>query len=260
MTLAGGICGALFDRQRTGRGHLVSTSLLRTGHVLGGVGPGRADALRAPGEHEVPRQSKTPLVNCYAAADGAGVLAARVGGRPALARGHGGDRPARPGRRRAVRQRPVPRVARRRADRRARRHLRGAADGRVGRTLRRPATSGGRQTLRNTLPFVRQLAGDPASVEASGRVRSDTARPSAGAAAAEVDRDLLRPRHRWPVDVDAPRPTRPGCRCRPSARRSRSELHQCRARLAAHRVFADASRGLAGSRVRALVRQRQRRQ
>ena len=36
MTLAGGICGALFDRQRTGRGHLVSTSLLRTGLYCAG--------------------------------------------------------------------------------------------------------------------------------------------------------------------------------------------------------------------------------
>ena len=36
MTLAGGICGALFDRERSGRGHLVSTSLLRAGIYIAG--------------------------------------------------------------------------------------------------------------------------------------------------------------------------------------------------------------------------------
>src|SRR5215216_3230884 len=36
MTLAGGICGALFDRERTGHGHLVSTSLLRAGLYCAG--------------------------------------------------------------------------------------------------------------------------------------------------------------------------------------------------------------------------------
>ena len=72
MTLAGGICGALFDRQRTGRGHLVSTSLLRTGLYSAAWDLG---VLMRFGRLESTRyreQSKTPLVNCYAAADGTG--------------------------------------------------------------------------------------------------------------------------------------------------------------------------------------------
>ena len=72
MTLAGGICGALFDRERTGRGHLVATSLLRTGVYMGGWDQGimlRFGKLESARERDV---SPTPLVNCYAAADGAG--------------------------------------------------------------------------------------------------------------------------------------------------------------------------------------------
>lgn len=70
MTLAGGICGALFDRQRTGRGHLVSTSLLRAGLYSASWDLG---VLLRFGRLESTRhrdESKTPLVNCYAAADG----------------------------------------------------------------------------------------------------------------------------------------------------------------------------------------------
>lgn len=72
MTLAGGICGALFDRERTGRGHLVSTSLLRAGLYCAGWDLGvllRFGKLESPRPRET---SKTPLVNCYAAADGRG--------------------------------------------------------------------------------------------------------------------------------------------------------------------------------------------
>jgi crotonobetainyl-CoA:carnitine CoA-transferase CaiB-like acyl-CoA transferase len=72
MTLAGGVCGALFDRQRTGNGHLVATSLLRTGLYCAGwdlailMRFGRLQSTR-------PREAQpTPLVNCYAAADGKG--------------------------------------------------------------------------------------------------------------------------------------------------------------------------------------------
>lgn len=70
MTLAGGICGALFDRQRTGRGHLVSTSLLRTGLYCAGWDLGillRFGRLQSTRRRE---QSLTPLINCYAAEDG----------------------------------------------------------------------------------------------------------------------------------------------------------------------------------------------
>ena len=77
--------------------------------VLGGVGPRGADALRtrwrARGHRE---QSKTPLVNCYAAADGSGFwLLGLEADRhwPGVA---ARDRSARPRRRRAVRQRPGP--------------------------------------------------------------------------------------------------------------------------------------------------------
>jgi crotonobetainyl-CoA:carnitine CoA-transferase CaiB-like acyl-CoA transferase len=72
MTLAGGICGALFDRERSGRGHLVSTSLLRAGVYSAGWDLGvlmRFGKLESTRHREA---SKTPLVNCYAAADGAG--------------------------------------------------------------------------------------------------------------------------------------------------------------------------------------------
>ncbi len=72
MTLAGGICGALFDRERSGRGHLVSTSLLRAGVYSAAWDLGvlmRFGKLESTRHREA---SKTPLVNCYAAADGAG--------------------------------------------------------------------------------------------------------------------------------------------------------------------------------------------
>ncbi|MET0145674.1 MAG: CoA transferase [Ilumatobacteraceae bacterium] len=72
MTLAGGICGALFERERTGRGHLVSTSLLRTGIYMGGWDQGimlRFGKLESARNRDV---SPTPLVNCYAAGDGPG--------------------------------------------------------------------------------------------------------------------------------------------------------------------------------------------
>jgi crotonobetainyl-CoA:carnitine CoA-transferase CaiB-like acyl-CoA transferase len=72
MTLAGGICAALFDRERTGRGHLVSTSLLRTGLYCAGWDLGillRLGKLQRTRPREAHPQ---PLVNCYAAADGRG--------------------------------------------------------------------------------------------------------------------------------------------------------------------------------------------
>ena len=72
MTLAGGICGALFDRQRTGNGHLVSTSLLRAGLYCAGWDLGvllRFGKLQSTRPREAQPQ---PLVNCYAVADGKG--------------------------------------------------------------------------------------------------------------------------------------------------------------------------------------------
>lgn len=70
MALVGGIAGALFHRERTGQGQLVSTSLLRTGiysigmDVATRVGLGRI----AP---TLPRtRPQNPLMNLYRAGDG----------------------------------------------------------------------------------------------------------------------------------------------------------------------------------------------
>lgn len=71
MTLAGGICGALFDRERTGTGHLVSTSLLRAGLYCAGWDLGVLLRLGKLSSTRPREASQTPLVNCYAAADGA---------------------------------------------------------------------------------------------------------------------------------------------------------------------------------------------
>lgn len=72
MTLAGGIAGALFDRQRTGDGHLVSTSLLRCG--IYGAGWNTEVLLRFGKVSSARRreQSMTPQVNSYQAGDGHG--------------------------------------------------------------------------------------------------------------------------------------------------------------------------------------------
>ena len=72
MTLAGGICGALFDRERTGHGHLVSTSLLRTGLYCAGWDLGlllRLGKLQGTRPREAMPQ---PLLNCYASSDDRG--------------------------------------------------------------------------------------------------------------------------------------------------------------------------------------------
>jgi crotonobetainyl-CoA:carnitine CoA-transferase CaiB-like acyl-CoA transferase len=72
MTLAGGICGALFDRERTGHGHLVSTSLLRAGLYCAGWDLGvllRLGKLQSTRPRDAAPQ---PLVNCYAAGDDRG--------------------------------------------------------------------------------------------------------------------------------------------------------------------------------------------
>jgi crotonobetainyl-CoA:carnitine CoA-transferase CaiB-like acyl-CoA transferase len=72
MTLAAGVLAKLVERQRTGRGGLVSTSLMRTG--MYGVSWDIGIHLRfkkrtaTTARHENP----SPLVNSYVAADGAG--------------------------------------------------------------------------------------------------------------------------------------------------------------------------------------------
>ena len=140
MTLAGGICGALFDRERTGRGHLVSTSLLRTGLYCAGVGPRRAAALRQAGEHARPRTRRRRRRSSTATppptAPGSGCSGWRpTGTGPACVAAI--DRPDLAADERFATA-PDASRALRRADRRARRRVRRAADGRVGRALRRP--------------------------------------------------------------------------------------------------------------------------
>ena len=72
ITLAAGVLAKLLERERTGRGGLVATSLLRAGmYAIGwdfGVQLrfGRRERTRARD------QSRTPLTNCYLAADGKG--------------------------------------------------------------------------------------------------------------------------------------------------------------------------------------------
>ncbi len=69
ITLVGGILGALFARERTGRGQLVSTSLLRTGifcvsmEMSAKIGIGRV----APSPSRT--QPQNPLMNSYQTAD-----------------------------------------------------------------------------------------------------------------------------------------------------------------------------------------------
>jgi crotonobetainyl-CoA:carnitine CoA-transferase CaiB-like acyl-CoA transferase len=71
LAMLSGILGALLERERTGRGQLVETSLLRTGLYCLGWDLGiqlRFDKLAMP----KPRTEEiNPLVNCYRAGDGA---------------------------------------------------------------------------------------------------------------------------------------------------------------------------------------------
>jgi crotonobetainyl-CoA:carnitine CoA-transferase CaiB-like acyl-CoA transferase len=72
MTLVGGIAAALFDRARTGRGHLVSTSLLRTGIYAAGWDIGTLLRFGKLSSTRSREQTSTPLMNCYQAGDGHG--------------------------------------------------------------------------------------------------------------------------------------------------------------------------------------------
>jgi crotonobetainyl-CoA:carnitine CoA-transferase CaiB-like acyl-CoA transferase len=72
ISMVAGIAAALFDRERTGRGHLVTTSLLRTGMYLAGWDLGvllRFGRLERPRPRE---RIRTPLLNCYATSDDRG--------------------------------------------------------------------------------------------------------------------------------------------------------------------------------------------
>ena len=73
MTLAAGVLAKLLERERTDRGGLVATSLLRAGMYT--IGWDFGVQLRF-GRRERTRtratESRTPLTNCYLAADGRG--------------------------------------------------------------------------------------------------------------------------------------------------------------------------------------------
>ena len=86
LTVLAGLLGALLERERTGEGRLVEVSLLRHRHLLHGLGSLDPVGLRQDLVDEVAALAPAPLVNCYKAADGRLVLAARPRGRSALAR------------------------------------------------------------------------------------------------------------------------------------------------------------------------------
>jgi crotonobetainyl-CoA:carnitine CoA-transferase CaiB-like acyl-CoA transferase len=70
MSLVAGICGALLARERTGRGQIVTTSLLRSGvfsigmDVSARVGLGRVATVKTR------ENVSNPLMNCYPTGDG----------------------------------------------------------------------------------------------------------------------------------------------------------------------------------------------
>lgn len=71
MAVAGGISAALFQRERTGNGQLVSTSLLRIGlYTLGWDGNSALRSDRATGRAMTRTTIPNPLINCYQDADG----------------------------------------------------------------------------------------------------------------------------------------------------------------------------------------------
>jgi crotonobetainyl-CoA:carnitine CoA-transferase CaiB-like acyl-CoA transferase len=70
MTLAGGVAAALVARERTGRGQLVTTSLLRVGAFVMGWD---ANAALRLGIHATPMERRTmpnPVISSYQAGDG----------------------------------------------------------------------------------------------------------------------------------------------------------------------------------------------
>ena len=70
MTLAGGVAAALVARERTGRGQLVTTSLLRVGAFVMGWD---ANAALRLGIHATPMERRTmpnPVISSYRAGDG----------------------------------------------------------------------------------------------------------------------------------------------------------------------------------------------
>lgn len=70
ITLVAGIMGALFHRQRTGEGQLVSTSLLRTGIYSIGMDVATRVGLGRIGSPQARTKPQNPLMNTYCAGDG----------------------------------------------------------------------------------------------------------------------------------------------------------------------------------------------
>jgi len=70
VTLVAGIMGALFHRERTGQGQLVSTSLLRAGIYTIGMDVSTRVALGRVGAAASRTKPQNPLMNSYCASDG----------------------------------------------------------------------------------------------------------------------------------------------------------------------------------------------
>lgn len=69
LSLALGVAVGLFNRERTGRGHLISTSLL--GNGIAGMGYDLAGALATQADFDPePRESREPMILAYSTSDG----------------------------------------------------------------------------------------------------------------------------------------------------------------------------------------------
>ena len=72
VTITTGILAALLNREKTGEGRLVETSLLRTGTYVNGWDIGIRSYFGRIASARTHAQSQVPLLNCYRAADGKG--------------------------------------------------------------------------------------------------------------------------------------------------------------------------------------------
>lgn len=70
LSLASGVMAALFDRERTGKGRIVSTSLLRTGIYTLGWDVGVYLRYGKRQSTKPNRENPSPMMNCYRASDG----------------------------------------------------------------------------------------------------------------------------------------------------------------------------------------------
>ena len=70
LSLVSGVMAALFDRERTGKGRVVSTSLLRTGMYTLGWDIGVFLRFGKRQSTKSNRENPAPMMNCYRAADG----------------------------------------------------------------------------------------------------------------------------------------------------------------------------------------------